>query len=150
MILDKSRRWLSDTCPPGMFHDLTNETYEYAASVCKDAVTNILLPYFEKTKNAENARIYMREDDSLVAKQIDAYDMREIGFYIGANDYENAKMVLEYYIENRNKWNKRWWQKVENEYTNLLQAISQRDEQYLEGYKSDKKQATYDGFKWKG
>ena len=84
----------------------------------------------------------MLENDSLVKHGMTDFDTREIGFYLLEKRYDKAKEVLEYYIENKNKWNKRWWEEKEAEYQELYDAIENNDMNYIQRYKIGKKRKT--------
>ena len=85
----------------------------------------------------------MLENDSLVEAGTKDFDSREIGFYLSEENYDKVKEILEYYIENKDKWNKRWWEEKEVEYQKLYDAIKNNDMNYIQKYKKDKKRKTY-------
>ena len=54
---------------------------------------------------------------------------------------------VEYYIENKDKWNKRWWEEKEVEYQKLYDAIKSNDVNYIQQYKKDKRRKTCSEFR---
>ena len=146
-IIDGTKKWIGENFDRSFINGMTvynhkQVSYEEAVSICMDALQNVLLPYFEKTKDSKNAHTFMLENDSLVKHGTTVFDTREIGFYLLEENYDKVKEVLEYYIENKDKWNKRWWEEKEVEYQNLYDAIKNNDMSYIERYKQDKKEKT--------
>ena len=146
-IIDGTNSWISETFERSVINGMTvynhkQISYKEAINICKNALQDVLLPYFEKTKDSKNAHDYMIENDSLVKSGTQDFDTREIGFYLSKENYDKAREVLEYYIENKNKWNKIWWEEKEVEYQELYDAIKNNDMNYIQEYKKDKKRKT--------
>lgn len=66
----------------------------------------------------------MLKNDSLVENGTKDFDLREIGFYLSDENYDKVKEVLDYYIENKTKWNKIWWEEKDKKaFANDLKSI---------------------------
>ena len=146
-IIDGTNKWIGENFDRSSINGMTvynskSISYEDGISICKDALIDVLLPYFEKTKESKDAHYYMLENDSLVKSGTKDFDIREIGFCLMEENYDKAKEVLEYYIVNKNKWNKKWWGEKEAEYQELYDAIKSNDVNYIQRYKKDKKRKT--------
>ncbi len=151
-IIDGTNSWIGENFDMSVINGVTVYTYKqisytYAVEMCKNILNEVLIPYFEKTKDIKNAHNFMLENDSLVKKGTKDFDTREIGFYLSEENYDKAKEVLEYEIENKDKWNKRWWEEKEAEYQKLYDAIKNNDMNYIQEYKKDKKKKTYSEFR---
>ena len=151
-VIDGTNSWIGENFDRSVIDGITvynhkQISYEEAINICKNALQDVLLPYFEKTKDLKTAHDYMLENDSLVKKGAKDFDNREMGFYLSEENYDKAKEVLEYYIENKDKWNKRWWEEKEVEYQKLYDAIKKSDINYIQKYKKDKKRKTCSEFR---
>lgn len=147
-IIDGTNKWIGENFDMSVVNGMTvyNHnpiSYEEAIEKCKNVLNEVLIPYFEKTKNIKNAHKFMLENDSLVEAGTKDFDSREIGFYLSEENYDKVKEILEYYIDNKDKWNKRWWEEKEVEYQKLYDAIKNNDMNYIQKYKKDKKRKTY-------
>ncbi len=143
-LIDGTNGWIGRNFDRSVINGMTVYTskkisYVEAVDMCKNVLLDVLLPCFEKTKVIKNAHTFMLENDSLVKHGTIDFDTREIGFYLSKENYDKAKEVLAYYIENKNKWNKRWWKEKEVEYLELYDAIKNNDMNYIKRYKKDKK-----------
>ncbi len=146
-IIDGTNGWIGENFDRSVINGMTiynhrQISYEEAINICKNVLHDVLLPYFEKTKDSKNAHNYMLKNDSLVENGTKDFDLREIGFYLADENYDKVKEVLEYYIENKTKWNKIWWEEKEVEYQELYDAIKSNDMNYIQRYKKDKKRKT--------
>ena len=146
-IIDGTDKWIGENFDRSVANGMTvyshtDISYKQAVVTCKDVLRDVLLPYFEKTKALKDAHYYMLENDSLVESDTKEFDLREIGFYLAEENHDKVKEVLEYYIENKSKWNKKWWKEKEAEYQELKSAIENNDMNYVERYKEDKKRKT--------
>ena len=151
-IIDGTNRWIGEKFDMNVINGMTvyNHkpiSYEEAVNRCKDVLQKYLLPYFDKTKDIINAHKFMLENDSLVKKGTKDFDTREIGFYLLEENNDKAKEVLEYHIENKDKWNKIWWEEKEVEYQKLYDAIKSNDVNYIQQYKKDKRRKTCSEFR---
>ena len=151
-IIDGTNSWIGEDFDMNVINGMTvyNHkpiSYEEAVNRCKDVLQKYLLPYFDKTKDIINAHKFMLENDSPVKKGTKDFDTREIGFYLLENNYDKAKEVLEYYIENKDKWNKRWWEEKEVEYQKLYDEIKNSDMNYIQKYKKEKEIKTCSEFR---
>lgn len=146
-IIDGTNKWIGENFGRSFINGRTiynhkQISYKESINICKDILQEVLLPYFEKTKDSKDAHCYMIENDSLIKSGTKDFDTREIGFYLAEENYDKVKEVLEYYIENKDKWNNRWWKEKEVEYQKLYDAIINNDENYIQGYKKDKRRKT--------
>jgi len=151
-IIDGTNKWLGENVAMSIINGMTvyhhkQVSYEEAVGICKDALHKYLLPYFGKTQDIKNAHKFMLENDSPVKVGTKSFDAREIGFYLLEENYGKVKEVLEYYIENKDKWNKRWWKEKETEYRELYDAIKNNDINYIQKYKKEKKRKTCSEFR---
>jgi len=151
-LIDGTNEWIGHNFDRSVINGRTVYTsktisYAEASNMCEKVLCDVLLPYFEKTKDIKNAHKFMLENDSLVKHGTTDFDTREIGFYLLENNYDKVKEVLEYYIENKDKWNKRWWEEKEVEYQKLYDAIKKSDINYIQKYKKDKKRKTCSEFR---
>lgn len=151
-LIDGTNEWIGHNFDRNVINGMTvytsnKNSYTEATNMCIKVLRDVLLPYFEKTKDIKNAHTFMLENDSLVKHSTTDFDTREIGFYLLENNYDKAKEVLEYYIENKDKWNKRWWEEKEVEYQKLYYAIKNGDMNYIQKYKKDKRRKTCSEFR---
>ena len=154
-IIDGTNSWIGENFERSVINGRTvynhkQISYEEAINICKNALRDVLLPYFEKTKDSKNAHNFMLENDSLVKYGTNEFDWREIGFYLAEGNYDKVKEVLEYDIENKDGWNKIWWAENEVEYQELYNAIINNDMNYIQRYKKDKKRKTCLEFRIRG
>lgn len=146
-IIDGTNKWIAENFDKSVINGMIAYNHNQISSkeatdMCKKTLQDILLPYFEKTKDIKNAHNLMLENDSLVKHGTNKFDSREIGFYLAMENYYKVKEVIEYYIENKSKWNKTWWVEKEVEYQELYNAIVNNDANYIQKYKEDKKRKT--------
>lgn len=147
LINGSINQWLSD---PRSGYQIDAENPENsAANICIQAVKDTLLPFFESHKDILAAKDFVVRHNPRVARGIDKYDISELGFYLCMGDFLSARDILVYYMENCHKYNQNWWNTVQQEYHQLLNAICANDRQYLAGYMEEKKIATYTEYKWK-
>ncbi len=142
-IIDGTKQWIGENFDRNVVNGMTvynhkSISYQEAIEICKNVLNEVLIPYFERAKDIKNAHKFMLENDSLVKAGTKDFDTREIGFYLSEENYDKAKQILEYYIENKDKWNKRWWEEKEVEYQRLFDAIKNSDMNYIQKYKKEK------------
>lgn len=123
------------------------ETLQKAADVCANALERYLLPWFFKATTSEDALSAER------AFKTDRYresgTNNEIGLLLDMGKYEAVAEILNYYIQNNDRYNQSWWKHIEAEYKQLYLAITQNDQLYINNYMDQKKSATYAELKWK-
>ena len=151
-IIDGTNHWIGENFDRNVINGMTvynhkSISYQEAIEICKNVFNEVLIPYFERAKDIKNAHKFMLENDSLVEAGTKDFDRREIGFYLSEENYDKVKEILEYYIENKDKWNKRWWEEKEVEYQKLYDAIKNSDINYIQKYKKDKKRKTCSEFR---
>ena len=146
LINGSINQWLSDP-RSGYQIDLENPENS-AATSCAQVVKDILLPFMESHQDPHSAKDFVVEHNPLVARGINKYDIRELGFYLCIGDLTSVQDYLTYYIENHNQHNKNWWNIVEQEYHQLLDAICANESEYIALYLDEKKKATYAEYKW--
>ena len=155
-LIDGTNKWIGSNYDSNVINGMTVYTYkkiayEEAVDMCKNILQDMLLPCFEKIKDIKNAHNFMLENDSPPVKNgTKDFDYREIGFYLAEENYDKVKEVLEYYIGNKNEWNKLWWAEIESEYQKLYNAIINNDLDYIQRYKKDKKRKTFLEFRIRG
>ena len=150
-IIDGTNKWIGEGFDMSAINGMTvynhkRISYEEATEKCKAVLNEVLIPYFEKAKDVKIAHELMLKNDSLIKAGANDFDCREIGFYLSEENYGMVKQVLEYYLDNKEKWNKRWWKEKEVEYQKLCDAIKTNDVNYINEYKKDKKKKTYAEF----
>ncbi len=126
------------------YADMKPETLQNAADVCANALEKYLLSWFSQAATSEdalNAAQALRYDES--------WPYHEIGFLLDMGKYEAVAEILNYYIQNSNRFNKNWWQETGPEYKRLYTAIVKNDQLYISSYMEQKKAATYTELNWK-
>ena len=130
-------QWLSD-CRSG--YQIDPEFPENnAANICVQAVKETLLPFFESHKDPLSAKDFVVKHNPRVTRGIDKYDIRELDFYLCTADIASVQDYLTYYIENHHRYNKNWWNTVEQEYYQLLDAICLNDREAIALYMDEKR-----------
>ncbi|MFZ3131097.1 MAG: hypothetical protein WA125_08370 [Desulfosporosinus sp.] len=132
------------------YADMKPETLQKAADICANALEKYLLPWFSQTTTSEDALNASRSSKLTdFYKRYDEPDDQEIGFLLDMDKYEAVAEILNYYIQNSDKYNKSWWQETGPEYKKLYTAIIKDDQSYIHNYMEQKKAATYTELKWK-
>ena len=133
------------------YADMKPETLQKAADVCANTLEKHLLPRFSQTTTSEDALNAARA--SKLTSFLKRYDepgtAHEIGFLLDMNKYESVAEILNYYIQNSNKYNKSWWQETGPQYKQLYTAIIKDDQSFIDSYMKQKKAATYAELRWK-
>ena len=140
-------QWLSESCSD--FVITTNNFVLDAANLCTQAVQNTLLPFFELHRDPVSARNFITGHSPRITQGLDKYDIRELGLFLSLGDVSSVRDFLEYHIEHCDRYNKHWWNGVEQEYRHILAAIDANDKEYLSLYMDDKRNKTYSEYKWK-
>jgi hypothetical protein len=133
------------------YADLKPETLQKAADVCANALETYLLPWFSKVTTSEDAlRAALSSELTGFDKMHDEPGTdHEIGFLLDMGKYEAVAEILNYYIQNNNKYSKSWWQETGPKYKQLYTAIIKNDYSSIYSYMEQKKAATYTELKWK-
>lgn len=146
LINGSFNQWLSD---PRSGYQIAPESPETsAANICVQVIKDILLPFWESHKDPLSAKDFVTNHSPRVANGIDKYDIRELGFFLCIGDMVSVQDFLVYHIENYDKYNKNWWNTVEQEYHQLLDGICTGDHNFISCYMEEKKTATYQEYKW--
>ena len=151
-IIDGTNRWIGESFDMGNMNGMTvfyhkKLSYKESVDICTEVLNDVLLPFFEKTRDIKNAHDNMLEYDSLVKNDTKDFDTREIGFCLQEGNYEKVKEILEFYIENKKEWNIKWWAEKESEFQELYNAIINNDTEYIQEYMKTKKKRTYSQLK---
>ncbi|MDD7302733.1 MAG: hypothetical protein PUG87_12420 [Eubacteriales bacterium] len=131
------------------FLTLTPKTYQLSADICKEALTEYLLPWFEENTDSAKAYAACKTAKLYLSPQGCTEPLGGLGFLLGMGEWDRACAALYPYIEHTIRFNPRWWSTVESEYTSLYRALIGKDAPYIRHYMEEKRQKNYKEFKWK-
>ena len=132
-----------------LYTDLTAETYQKGANDCNYALNKYLLPWFSRVSTCESAYNALKEFSYYHLKDKQPGGYEEIGFLLEMGKYKKVSEILNYFIQNKNKFNTLWWQEKSSEIQKLYAAIKDNDQVYISGYMDQKMKLTMSEYKWK-
>lgn len=127
--------------------------YEQCALVCRTALEEYLLPFFEQTTTLESAYSQCEEKKLVWRHEVNGkkepFSPSTLGFLLGMGQYSDAQLLLDFMIENHTGYNQRWWMAHQEIYVQLRNALEEKDTAFLTTYLRKKKEETYQAFKLK-
>jgi hypothetical protein len=132
------------------YADMSPESLQQAAEVCADALDKYLLPWFSQAATSEDALAAIKSLNLPGYKRYDEPGSHiEIGFLLDMGKLDKVSEILNYYIQNSDRYNAWWWQETGPEYKQLYDAIINNDHIFINKYMEQKRAATFAELKWK-
>lgn len=117
--------------------------YSDCVNTCVDALTNYLIPWFDRASNSASAYKMAKDSNIFLTTHQEPDSYRSLGFLLDQKLWEQSATLIKYYLDNSYLYNQKWWIPREQEYQQLYGALVNLDTVYLEQYMDGKKSATY-------